>query len=102
MRPYLLEMRQYMAPDHSAFIDALERGPSTREFVVQEQADFPELGDVYNDCLKELGAFRSKHFEYAGLLRPQAKSAGRVQPYRGGHRRNALHALLKKSIWKKL
>jgi indoleamine 2,3-dioxygenase len=76
MRPYLLEMRQYMAPDHSAFIDALERGPSTREFVVQEQADFPELGDVYNDCLKELGAFRSKHFEYAAsYVRKQSQQA---------------------------
>ena len=76
MRPYLLEMRQYMAPEHSAFIDTLERGPSTREFVVQEQVDFPGLGDVYNACLKELGAFRSKHLEYAAsYVRKQSQQA---------------------------
>jgi len=74
MRPYLLEMRQYMPPEHSAFIETLERGPSVREFVVQEQRDFPELGDAYNACLKELGAFRSKHLEYAAAyIRKQSQ-----------------------------
>ena len=74
MRPYLLEMRQYMPPEHSAFLDTLEQGPSIREFVAQEQCDFPELGDVYNACLKELGAFRSKHLEYAAAyIRKQSQ-----------------------------
>jgi len=74
MRPYLLEMRQYMPPEHSAFIETLERGPSVREFVVQKQRDFPELGDAYNACLKELGAFRSKHLEYAAAyIRKQSQ-----------------------------
>ncbi len=74
MRPYLLEMRQYMPPEHSAFIDTLEQGPSIREFAVQEQGDFPELGDVYNACLRELGAFRSKHLEYAAAyIRKQSQ-----------------------------
>ena len=76
MRPYLLEMRQYMPPEHSTFIDTLERGPSIREFVVREQCDCPELGDVYNACLKELGTFRSKHLEYAAsYIRKQSQVA---------------------------
>ena len=76
MRPYLLEMRQYMPPEHSAFIDTLERGSSIRELVMQGQCDFPELGDVYNGCLKELGAFRSKHLEYAAsYIRKQSQLA---------------------------
>ena len=76
MRPYLLEMRQYMPPEHSAFIDTLERGPSIRELVVREQCDFSELGDVYNACLKELGAFRAKHLEYAAsYVRKQSQQA---------------------------
>ncbi len=74
MRPYLLEMRQYMPPEHSTFIDTLERGPSIRELVVREQRDCCELGDVYNACLKELGAFRSKHLEYAAAyIRKQSQ-----------------------------
>ena len=76
MRPYLLEMRQYMPPENSAFIDTLERGPSIRELVVREQCDFSELGDVYNACLKELGAFRAKHLEYAAsYVRKQSQQA---------------------------
>ena len=65
MRPYLLEMRQYMPPAHSAFIDTLERGPSVRDLVMEQRCDFPGLGDVYNKCLKGLGTFRSQHLEYA-------------------------------------
>ncbi len=76
MRPYLFEMRHYMPPEHSAFIDALEKGRSIREFVAQEQCNYPELGDVYNACLKELGAFRSKHLEYAAAyIRKQSQRA---------------------------
>ncbi len=41
---------------------------------MQEQRDFRDLGDVYNACLKELGAFRSKHLEYAAAyIRKQSQ-----------------------------
>jgi indoleamine 2,3-dioxygenase len=33
LREYLMEMREYMPPKHVAFIEAVEAGPSVREFV---------------------------------------------------------------------
>ena len=69
-----------MPPEHSAFIDTLERGPSVREFVVGEQRDLPELGDVYNACLKDLGAFRSKHLEYAASYIRKQSQQGTSNP----------------------
>ena len=65
LRPYLMEMRNYMPPRHRAFIDALEDGPSIRSHVIENRSQNPGLLAAYNDCIRMLERFRSKHLEYA-------------------------------------
>jgi indoleamine 2,3-dioxygenase len=56
---HLEDMQNYMPAPHRAFIRSQ---PSVREFVV---ANKDRLRDAYNECLTELIAFRTRHFEYA-------------------------------------
>lgn len=65
LRPYLEEMRLYMPPRHRAFIEAIEHGPSIREYVAARSSDHPGLRDIYNECINRLTQFRAKHLEYA-------------------------------------
>ena len=65
LRPYLMEMRDYMPREHRAFIAAIEHGPSIREYVVAHRHAQPALRDVYNACVEWIGQFRAKHLEYA-------------------------------------
>ncbi|MEZ4710854.1 MAG: hypothetical protein R3A44_26890 [Caldilineaceae bacterium] len=81
MRAYLLEMRDYMPVQDRAFIEALEHGPSLREFVKQERSNHPHLAVAYNHCVEKLHQFRQLHIEYAALyvLKPgQGSSQGAV------------------------
>ncbi len=66
LRLYLMEMRDYMPPAHRAFIEALEQGPSIRQYVIEHWHEQPALRDAYNACVHWLGRFRSTHLEYAG------------------------------------
>lgn len=61
LRDYLMEMRQYMPPDHRGFVERLESGPSVREFVQRH----PELTPAYDRCVAGVHRFRAKHLEYA-------------------------------------
>jgi indoleamine 2,3-dioxygenase len=65
LRPYLMEMRLYMPPEHRAFIEAIERGPSIRRYVLDHRHDQPALRNAYNACIDWLTRFRSTHLEYA-------------------------------------
>ena len=67
LRPYLMEMRDYMPPKHKTFIEAVERGPSVRQYVRENLKDHPSLKESYNECVKGVERFRSKHLEYAAL-----------------------------------
>jgi indoleamine 2,3-dioxygenase len=62
LRTYLMEMRQYMPPDHRAFVENLEAGPSLRTFAHDGGGNVKEL---YNACVAQVEQFRSKHLEYA-------------------------------------
>jgi indoleamine 2,3-dioxygenase len=64
LREYLMEMRMYMPPRHVAFIEAVEAGPSVRNFVTT--AKRPSLTAVFNDCVELVANFRAMHLEYAG------------------------------------
>ena len=64
LRDYLMEMRQYMPPKHVEFIEAVENGPSIREFLI-ESNDEPTV-KVFNECVQLLADFRALHLEYAG------------------------------------
>jgi indoleamine 2,3-dioxygenase len=65
MRAYLNEMRDYMPMADRAFIEAIETGPSVRNFILQSGNH--DLQDVYNECVKTLYEFRKLHIEYAAL-----------------------------------
>ena len=64
LREYLMEMRMYMPPKHVAFIEAVEAGPSVRNFVAI--AKRAPLTTVFNDCVELVANFRAMHLEYAG------------------------------------
>jgi indoleamine 2,3-dioxygenase len=63
---HLQDMRNYMPAPHRDFIRAQA---SVREhvkrFATGANAQGKRLRDLYNDCVRQLVAFRSKHFEYA-------------------------------------
>jgi indoleamine 2,3-dioxygenase len=65
LRSYLNEMRDYMPPGHRTFIEAVEAGPSVREYVLRHSKARPMLRDTYNTAIDEVGRFRSIHLEYA-------------------------------------
>jgi indoleamine 2,3-dioxygenase len=64
LKAYLMEMRQYMPPQHRWFLEATEAGPSTRDFVAAH-ASVPELVELYDQCVQWVEKFRTKHLEYA-------------------------------------
>lgn len=64
LREYLMEMRTYMPPAHVAFIQAVEAGPSVRNFVTSTKKN--SLNEVFNDCVELVANFRAMHLEYAG------------------------------------
>ncbi len=57
-----MEMRQYMPPNHRAFVEHLESGPDLRDFATTSGWN---VVDLYNSCVQQVEAFRSKHLEYA-------------------------------------
>lgn len=65
LRPYLMEMRDYMPREHRAFIETLEQGRSVRDYVITHRTDQPALRDAYNACVHWITEFRAKHLEYA-------------------------------------
>ena len=65
MRIYLQEMRDYMPPSDTAFVEALEQGDSVRDYVQQRQN--ATLRDAYNFAIEKLALFRVRHIEYAAL-----------------------------------
>lgn len=64
LKTYLMEMRTYMPPKHKAFLEAVEAGPSTRDFVLAQTANV-ELKKIYDECVDWVEKFRTKHLEYA-------------------------------------
>lgn len=65
--PHMRVMRYYMPPEHRAFIQATEREPSIREYVLRHMGDFPLLKEVYNEDVKALVNFRREHYGDAKL-----------------------------------
>jgi indoleamine 2,3-dioxygenase len=65
LRQYLLEMRTYMPPAHRAFLECVEDGPDLRAYIRSHTGSYPELAELYDECLHWLEAFRSLHLDYA-------------------------------------
>ncbi|MFM7623343.1 MAG: hypothetical protein ACKO5V_00800 [Actinomycetota bacterium] len=74
LREYLMEMREYMPPQHVKFIEAVENGPSVRDFVTKVAR--ANTSDLFNQSVELLGDFRAMHLEYAGqYIHAQAQKA---------------------------
>jgi indoleamine 2,3-dioxygenase len=67
MRVYLMEMREYMPPRDRAFVEALEQGPSIRQYVAARATAQPVLRAAYNYAVEKLTEFRTRHIEFAAL-----------------------------------
>lgn len=67
MRAYLMEMRDYMPLQDRHFIEIVEKGPSTRQFVIEHKDKLPELKKAYNLAVDALYEFRRLHIEYAAM-----------------------------------
>ncbi len=65
LRPYLMEMREYMPPKHRRFVEAIEKWPSIRLYVLEHRKSQPSLCEQYNACIEWLETFRSTHLEFA-------------------------------------
>lgn len=75
LRPYLLDMRNYMPPAHRQFIAAVEGGSGVRGFVSAHRGD-AALREAYNACVTWVERFRAKHLEYAAsYIFKQAQSS---------------------------
>ena len=74
LREYLMEMREYMPPQHVKFIEAVEKGPSVRNFVSEIRR--ASTSELFNHSVELLGDFRAMHLEYAGqYIHAQAQKA---------------------------
>jgi indoleamine 2,3-dioxygenase len=63
LKTYLLEMREYMPPEHRALLTALEGHPPVRSFIRGHPS--AELRAAYDACVDGVERFRSLHLEYA-------------------------------------
>jgi indoleamine 2,3-dioxygenase len=84
MRHYLNEMREYMPPKHSAFIEAVKTGPSIRDFVKEHMNSDKALRDVYDECVHWIEVFRTKHLEYAKNYIFKQHQLSETNPYAVG------------------
>lgn len=75
LRPYLLDMRNYMPPAHRQFLASVEADAAVREFVMS-QKEKAALRVAYNACVTWVERFRAKHLEYAAsYIFKQAQSS---------------------------
>ena len=63
LREYLMEMRTYMPPAHVKFIEAVENGPSIRNFVTS--AGRAGTTELFNQSVDLVADFRAMHLQYA-------------------------------------
>jgi indoleamine 2,3-dioxygenase len=82
LQAYLLDLRNYMPPEHRAFLEAVERGPSVRTLALAHRTSRPSLRAAYNACVEWLERFRARHLGYVeNYIQRQARG----QDARPGH-----------------
>ncbi|MEM7217206.1 MAG: indoleamine 2,3-dioxygenase [Pseudomonadota bacterium] len=63
LRAYLDELHAYRPPQHRRFIDAVRANSKVRTCV--EDSAQSGLRETYNECLRQVSAFRTRHLQYA-------------------------------------
>jgi indoleamine 2,3-dioxygenase len=85
LNEYLVRLRGYMPSEQLRFIEAVERGPSVRDFILSHRE--PALVEAYNGCLELLRDFRQQHMELSAryILQPaREQAAARGETGTGG------------------
>lgn len=74
---YMRSLREYMPPQHHAFVDAMATRPSIRQFVL-DHANHRPLVAAYNECVTMMAQFRYDHLRYAGayIHAPSQRAGG--------------------------
>ncbi len=59
--PYLMEMRNYMSPEHRGVVEYLESAADLEGYVNDFADPMPQLCREYNQCIEQLTSFRKIH-----------------------------------------
>ena len=79
LRSFLDELHAYRPPQHRRYIDDL-RAQSVLRSVVQKLGN-PSIRELYNDNIRKLARFRTRHLEYAATyINRQASTAAGNDP----------------------
>ena len=102
LRPYLLEMRDYMTPGQRDYIAAVERGPSLRA-LVRDRArakggGAAEATALYDRAVNALAAFRGQHLDYADRYIHSQAETGADNPTDRGTGGTPFMAYLRKHL----
>ncbi len=94
LKQHLDEMRCYMPPEHQAYLTALEKSPSIRQYVKQQH--YPELTELYNAAIELIGEFRATHLKYAAQYIEKQKQTSEANSTAVGTGGTPFMAYLKK------
>jgi indoleamine 2,3-dioxygenase len=98
LRPYLLEMRDYMTPEQRAFLAAVEAGPALRPFLRSRSTGAVEAVELYDRCVAALAAFRGQHLDYADRYIHRQAPSGPDNPTDRGTAGTPFMAYLRKHL----
>jgi indoleamine 2,3-dioxygenase len=104
LRPYLLEMRDYMTPEQRAFLSAVESGPALRELLLARRGggslrgQVAEAVELYDRSVTALAAFRGQHLDYADRYIHRQASTGPGNPTDRGTAGTPFMAYLRKHL----
>ena len=98
LRPYLLEMRDYMTPGQRSFLTAVEAGPALRPFLRDRAAAAGEAVELYDRCVVALAAFRGQHLDYADRYIHRQAPTGPENPTDRGTAGTPFMAYLRKHL----
>jgi len=70
----------HSVPNDEYRIEAIEKGPSIRQYVLERSKSCDFLHDSYNACIHRLERFRSTHLEYAKTYIQKQRQCGTDNP----------------------
>jgi indoleamine 2,3-dioxygenase len=96
LRPYLLEMRDYMTPEQRAFLARVEAGPNLRELLIERRP--AQAIELYDRAITALASFRGQHLDYADRYIHRQASTGPGNPTTLGTGGTPFMAYLRKHL----